>query len=210
MSIELVLADPHPIMLEGLCSVFRDEAGFSVCSSVLDGETAWQAVQRLKPKILIHELNLPHKDGLNLIRAIRGDGLPTISVVFTSATHPQVMQAIDLGVYGLIGKDKPREVLLDCVHTVLRGEPWLDHDLPRERPDKPTAGAVPDALRSLLTTREWSVVQLLVEGLPNKRIAHLLNISEGTAKLHLHHIYQKLQCSGRLALMLYMKDRGLG
>lgn len=209
MSIELVLADPHPVMLDGLCSVFGSEDEFSVCSTVQDGEAAWQVVQRVKPRILIHELNLPLKNGLNLIRAIRNDGLPTIPVVFTSATRDQVMQAIELGIYGLIGKDKPRQALLDCVRAVLRGEPWLDRDFPRKIRQPQPNGVTSHPLQSLLTTREWSVVQLVIKGLPNKHIARRLNISEGTTKLHLHHIYQKLQCSGRIALMLHLRDRGL-
>jgi DNA-binding NarL/FixJ family response regulator len=61
----------------------------------------------------------------------------------------------------------------------------------------------------LLTPREADVARMVTEGWPNKKIASKLSISEGTAKLHLHHIYQKLNCSGRMALMLYMHRHGL-
>lgn len=210
MSVELMFADPHPVMLDGLDSVFRHEAGFSVCSSVQDGEAAWHAIQRLRPHIVIHELDLPKRDGLSLIRAIRSDGLHTIPVVFTSAARQHIADAKELGVLGLIGKDKPRETLLECVRSVLRGQPWLDAHLPGEPQDAVVSQSSLSVNHSVLTAREWSVAKLVVEGLPNKRIAHRLNISEGTAKLHLHHIYQKLQCPGRMALLLYMKDHHLG
>lgn len=209
MSIELVFADPHPVMLDGLDSVFRDASGFSVCSSVHDGEAAWHAVKHLKPHIVIHELDLPKKDGLSLIQAIHADGLSTIPVVFTSADAQQVARAKALGVRGLIGKDKPREVLLACVQSVLHGQPWINPSLPSTPNPASTLDAGSSSLNPLLTDREWSVARLVLEGLPNKRIAHRLNISEGTAKLHLHHIYQKLQCPGRMALLLYMKNHNL-
>jgi DNA-binding NarL/FixJ family response regulator len=209
MSIQLVFADPHPLMLEGLTSVFRRESEFSVSSCVQDGQAAWQDVQRLQPHVLIHELNLPKLSGWHLIQAIRSDGIRTIPVVFTSAHRSHIEQARALGLMGLIGKDKPQHVLLECVRSVLQGRPWLDNHLPEHRPD--FLQDIPPDLNSPqpLTAREWSVVKLVVEGLPNKRIAQRLNITEGTTKLHLHHIYQKLQCSGRMNLMLYLKDNGL-
>jgi DNA-binding NarL/FixJ family response regulator len=115
MSVELILSDPHPVMLDGLDSVFHRDSGLSVCCRVQDGESAWQAVRQLKPRILIHELDLPKKDGLDLIRAIRADSLPTLSIVFTSAAREHIVDALKLGVPGLIGKDKPGDALLACV-----------------------------------------------------------------------------------------------
>ncbi len=209
MSIQLVLADPHPLMLEGLTSVFRHESEFSVSSCVQDGQSAWLDVQRLQPDVLIHELNLAKLSGWRLIQAIRTDGIRTIPIVFTSAHRTHIEQARALGLMGLIGKDKPRHVLLECVRSVLQGRPWLDADLPAHRPDLLHDMAPDLNSPQPLTAREWSVAKLVVEGLPNKRIAQRLNITEGTTKLHLHHIYQKLQCTGRMTLMLYLKDNGL-
>lgn len=209
MSIQLVFADPHPVMLDGLQSVFRQESDFAVCSCVQDGEAAWRDVQRLKPDVLIHELNLPKLNGWRLIQAMRSDGMPTIPVVFTSAPWARIDHARAYGLIGLIGKDKPRHVLLECVRSVLQGRAWLDPHLPERLPD-PTDNLSPDLdAPPPLTAREWSVAKLVVEGLPNKRIAQRLNITEGTTKLHLHHVYQKLQCSGRMSLMLYLRDNGL-
>jgi DNA-binding NarL/FixJ family response regulator len=205
MSIQLLLADPHPVMLEGLDHVFRQENDFTVCSLVQDGEAARRGIRQLQPQVVIHELKLPKLDGVSLIRSIRSDGMSTIPVVFTSAPADLMHHLAGLGHLGLIGKDKPRHVLLECVRAVLQGHPWLDPDL-----SDPWSGkSMTQTATDQLTPREWCVAQLVVEGLPNKRIAHRLNISEGTAKLHLHHIYQKLQCSGRMALMLYMKNNGL-
>lgn len=209
MSIQLVLADPHPLMLDGLASMFEHESEFSVCSRVQDGQTARHDVQRLQPHVLIHELHLPKLHGWQLIQAMRSDRVRTIPVVFTSAHRSQTEYARGLGLIGLIGKDKPRHVLLECIRSVLQGRTWLDTDLPEYLP-APNPLTPPELpVPQPLTAREWSVAKLVLEGLPNKRIAQRLNITEGTTKLHLHHIYQKLQCSGRMTLMLYMRNNGL-
>lgn len=210
MSIELVFADPHPVVLDGLTSIFQGHPDFSVRSSVHDGEAALMAVKRLNPDILLLELALSKKDGLSLIREIQSDGLKTVPVVFTSAPIAEVMHALRLGIRGLVAKDKPKQVLMQCVRSVHQGEQWLDKDL--------TLGSITHLLENrhhkapvdqLLTAREMTVARLVIEGWPNKKIASKLAISEGTAKLHLHHIYQKLNCPGRMALVIYMRENGL-
>jgi two-component system nitrate/nitrite response regulator NarP len=120
------------------------------------------------------------------------------------------MRVIDLGVPGLVGKDKTHQELARCVHAVHAGQKWLDRDLTlktmsvllAQQKQKPQTPA-------LLTPRELMVARMVTEGLPNKKIASKLFISEGTAKLHLHHIYQKLHCPGRMSLQRYMQDHGL-
>jgi DNA-binding NarL/FixJ family response regulator len=209
VTIELILADPHPVMLEGLERVFRSAPGFAVRSRVNDGHAAWEAVQRWQPHILIHEMQLTHKDGPGLIRAIQNEGLRTRPVVFTSASRHQAQAALALGARGLISKNRTGQALLDCVHAVMEGQAWLDPDL--LTPDGHESSSSPDTrpVEDVLTSREIGVARLVIEGLSNKRIASRLNITEGTTKLHLHHIYQKLQCPGRIALMIYLRNQGL-
>jgi DNA-binding NarL/FixJ family response regulator len=94
---------------------------------------------------------------------------------------------------------------------VHQGDKWLDRDLTMKtmslllEQQKKTAKA-----SSLLTPREMMVARMVTEGWPNKKIASKLFISEGTAKLHLHHIYQKLNCPGRMSLQRYMQGKRLG
>lgn len=207
MTIELILADPHPVMLEGLERVFHEASGFVIRSMVNDGQAAWQDVQRLQPHVIVHELELAGKDGPSLIRAIREHGLPTLPVVFTAAMGPAFTQAHAMGARGLVTKCQPGQTLVDCVRTVMAGHTWLS---PMSAP-QPSAAQASSGMdwHALLTARERIVARLVIEGLSNKRIASRLNITEGTTKLHLHHIYQKLQCSGRMALMVLMRDSEL-
>lgn len=208
--ISLVLADPHPVMLDGLQTHLQTCHDMQVRACVQDGDAAWQAVQQHRPAFLVLDLALPRRSGLDLIEALRDEGWKTRPIVFTSAPVQEVMRAIDLGAQGVVSKQRSQDVLVQCIRQVDQGQVCLDQDLVLK-----SVSMLMDRERSksnvsrLLTPREVDVARMVTEGWPNKKIASKLSISEGTAKLHLHHIYQKLNCSGRMALMLYMQRHGM-
>jgi len=210
MCIDLVLADPYPVMLEGLTHVFQDSSDFSVKSCVRNGDEALQALQQFQPHILVMDLSLSQRNGLALLEEIKAQNLRTRPVVFTGAPIGEVMRALDLDVPGLVSKEKSRQILTRCIKSVHEGGKWLDRDLSVKtmslllEQQKKKANA-----SQLLTPRELTVARMVTEGWPNKKIASKLFISEGTAKLHLHHIYQKLNCPGRMSLQRYMHEHGL-
>lgn len=210
MCIELVLADPHPVMLDGLAHDFNESSDFSVKACVSNGNDALEAVQKYQPDILVMDLSLTQRSGLSLIEEIQHRQWSTKPVVFTGAPIGEVMRVIDMGIPGLVSKSKSRQVLERCIQSVHKGDKWLDRDLTMktmslllEQQKKSVKAS------SLLTPREMMVARMVTEGWPNKKIATKLFISEGTAKLHLHHIYQKLNCPGRMSLQRYMQDNGL-
>ena len=207
MTMDVVIADPHPVVLEGLQASLGAVPGLQIRASVQDGDAALQAIEQLQPDCLVLDLQLPRQDGLSVIEALSQQGSRTRPVVFTAAPVGTVMRAIDLGVRGLVAKDKPTALLAEALKAVQAGRTWLDEDL--------TLRAMTELLArqkhnghsaSRLTERELSVARLAVEGLSNKVIARRLNISEGTIKLHLHHVYQKLNCTGRMSLAHYMQS----
>ena len=210
MSSELVLADPHPVLLEGLSQVFQACPEFVVKACASTGDDALAAVKKHEPDILVMDVSLANRSGWSVLEDMRQHHARTRPVVFTDAPIADVMRVIDSGVPGLVGKDKSRQELARCIQAVHAGHKWLDRDLTlktmsvlmAQQKKKP-------ALVTPLTPRELTVARMVTEGLPNKKIASQLFISEGTAKLHLHHIYQKLQCPGRMSLQRYMQDNGL-
>ena len=208
-TIRLVLADPHPVMLDGLLADMQACADLHVQACVNDGDAAWQAVERFHPDFLVLDLALPRRNGLDLIETMAVQGLKTRPIVFTNEPVGEVMRALDLGVRGLVSKHRPLPGLVHCIRQVHAGEPCLDQDLTMK-----TVSMLIDRqkgrtqAKQVLTPREVDVARMVTEGWPNKKIASKLCISEGTAKLHLHHIYQKLNCPGRMALMLYMQQHG--
>jgi DNA-binding NarL/FixJ family response regulator len=213
MSIELVLADPCPVVLEGLMHSFTAEEDFRIVACAQDGEEALQAVRQFGPDIVVLDLDLPRKDGLTLIREIKRDGLPARPVVFTAPQREGRLEAalevVRLGVQGVVMKDMDLRWLVHCIREVHAGRKWLEKGV--------AAHAVENLLKreevaremsSVLTRREIEVARMVSKGFPNKTVAGRLQITEGTAKLHLHHVYQKLQLNGRMALMQYMQQAG--
>ena len=196
-------------MLDGLVSVFEGSDEFAIKSCAKDGESALSAIRHFEPDIVVLELGLGKKHGLLLIQEIQDHGLRTVPIVFTGAPIEEVMRAIDLGIQGLVSKDKSKQILTRCIKAVYDGETWLDKDLTmktvrhlldREKSSSPNG--------TVLTSREMAVAKMVSEGWPNKKIAAKLFISEGTVKLHLHHVYQKLNCTSRVALVLCMQENG--
>lgn len=211
MPIRLVLADDHPIVLDGLAQLFAAEKGFNVVARASNGDDALAAILLHEPDVVVLDLRMPGQDGLAVLREMRRAGLSTRVVVLTAARESSdVFEAINLGVEGVVLKDMATALLLRCVREVHAGKKWIERGV---------ATHAVDALRYqqssqrgievLLTPRELDVARLTAKGYPNKVVAEKLAITEGTAKLHLHHVYEKLAVDGRMALVQYMQDRGL-
>ncbi len=211
MAVTLVLADDHQIVLEGLVQLFRLERDFRVLARCTNGEETLEAVRGHRPDILVLDVRMPGKDGLQILREIVRDKLPTRVVLLTAALDEDgVVEAIRLGAWGLVLKEMAPETLVQCVREVHAGERWLDNrSVVRalERMARREAGVA--RLSRLVTPRELEIIRMISAGLRNKEIASRLSISEGTVKIHLHNIYEKLQVDGRLALLLYAREHAL-
>jgi len=211
MPISLVLADDHPIVLDGLKQLFLGEGHFTVLASCTDGEQALAAVRLHRPDVLVLDLRLPRKDGLGVLREMAGDKLATRVVVLTAMLdEDQLLEAVRLGASGVILKEMSPQLLVKCVQKVHAGGQWLelnavfralDKAIKREAGTREVAAA--------LTPRELEVVGLVVKGARNREIAEKLFISEGTVKIHLHNIYERLGVAGRVEVILYAQKRGL-
>jgi DNA-binding NarL/FixJ family response regulator len=211
MTISLVLADDHPIVLEGLVQLFSLEPGFTVLACCVNGEEALRAVRYHRPDVLVLDLRMPGKDGLTVLREMHKEKLPARVVVFAAAVdEDEVLEAIRLGVRGVVLKEMVPKLLVQCVRKVHASGEWLEKRsvaCALEKLLKREAGA--RQLANILTPREREIVRMVASGLYNKEIAQRLALAEGTVKLHLHHIYEKLQVDGRVALTLYAQDKGL-
>ncbi|HUP65549.1 MAG TPA: response regulator transcription factor [Thermoanaerobaculia bacterium] len=206
-SIRIIIADDHPIVLDGLEQLFRLEEEFEIVGRCTNGQEALDAVREKKPDVLILDLRMPLKSGLAVLRQLREEEIPTRVVVLTAALdEDEVLEAIRLGVRGVVLKEMAPRLLIQCVKKVHEGGQWLEKDSVGRALDKILRGG---GQSSTLTPRELDVVRLVAEGLRNKEIAEKLLITEGTVKIHLHRIYEKLQIGGRVELSVYARDRGL-
>ncbi len=211
MPIGLVLADDHPIVLDGLDHLFRQEEDFKVLARCRDGEETLQAVRKHRPDVLILDLRMPGKDGLAVLREVRKEKLPTRVVLLTAEmSDAEALEAIRLRVNGVVLKEMAPQLLVKCIRKVHAGGQWWEkRSLGRAMETMLRREAGEREIVGVLTPRELQIVRLVASGLHNKEIADKLGISEGTVKIHLHHIYEKLHVDGRLELTLYAQDKGL-
>jgi len=209
--IRLALVDDHPIVLQGLQQLFDRYEDFEVVACCPDGTTALDAVEKFQPDVLVMDLRMPGQSGLDVLRVLSEHQSSCRSVLLTATVRDnEVMEAVKLGVRGIVLKESSPDVLIDCVRRVYRGEQWIEREtvtrafqrvLDREAAER-EAGET-------LTPREIEIVKMVARGLRNKAIADRLSISEGTVKVHLHNVYEKLRVDGRLELVLCAQQKGI-
>lgn len=206
MSIRVVLCDDHPIILDGLERLFATERDVEVVARCVNGQEAMVALLEHRPAVLVLDLRLPVMDGLAVLRWLREKRLDTRVVVLTAGLNERdIVEALRLGAAGVVLKESAPTELVDCLRAVARGEAWRRPAFLTEALAR--AEMAPDRVE--LTDREVEIVRLVGRGLRNKEIAQRLRITEGTVKVHLHRIYEKLAIDGRLALLRWAEDRGL-
>jgi DNA-binding NarL/FixJ family response regulator len=211
MPIRRILADDHPLILDGLENLFRLEPDFQVLARCTDGVETLKTVRRHRPDILILDIRMPRRDGLEVAREMRKEELPTRVILLTAELDErQMLEATRLGVNGVVLKEMAPQLLVQCVRKVYAGEQWIEKRSAArimEKMLRREAGAPEGA--TILTPHEIAMVRMVAEGLRNKEIADKLQISEGTVKVHLHNIYGKLNVDSRIALFRYAQERGL-
>lgn len=209
--IRLAIADDHPLILEGLEKMLRAEEDFELTSRSMDGEAAVADVMLHRPDVAIFDVRMPKLDGVAALEKLRQIGVPTRVVLLTAGLDDaRILDGFRIGADGIVLKEMAPRLLVDCVRRVHEGLQCWDNP------------AVMSAVRrmmqqehtrtrsvSVLTPREVEIATMVATGLRNKEIAWKLSITEGTVKLHLNSIYDKVGVDGRVALTLWARDAGL-
>ena len=153
----------------------------------------------------------PGKNGLDVLRLLAAGQSSCRTILLTAIVRDdEVMEAVKLGVRGIVLKESSPEVLVDCVRRVYRGEQWIEREtVTRALQRVLNRDGVEREGSESLTPREIEIVRMVAQGLRNKVIAERLSISEGTVKVHLHNVYEKLGVDGRLELVLSAQQKGL-
>ena len=210
-TISLVLAGHHPLMLCGLSQVFAREEDCSVLTTCTDSESTLGAVRFHQPDILILDVDLPRNGAFAVLRRLRREHVSTRVILLAAAADDgQIVDAVQLGAHAVVLKEMPPEAFVTCVRKVYRGERWMEgHDAGRitGRPLRGSAAA--HDLGRHLTPREAEIARIAIQGISTRDIASRLGLKQGTVKIHLHSIYDKLNVGGRLGLMLFARRHGL-
>ncbi len=210
----VVIADRHPVVLQGLMKVLRAEGGFEIVASCGDGTSCIDAIRNLGPEIAILDISMPGLTGLEILTIANSESLSTRLVFFTASIEDrELVMSATAGAYGIIPKDVEVEILVQSLRQVADGQRLLPVPSAQAVSREQRNIAVTDNALTVVTDRERQIMRLVSEGLSNKEIGRRLNIADGTIKQHLHHIYQKLEISNRtvlaaLAISQKIKFRG--
>jgi DNA-binding NarL/FixJ family response regulator len=209
--IRIIIADDHPVVRRGLSQFFADEAEMDVVAECADGESALQAVQRHLPDVLLVDLRMPVIGGLEVLRRLRDLRLETRVVLLAgNISDDDVVEAMRLGVKGVVLKEMAPSLLVQCIRKVAGGGVWLEKEAVGRALEKMLQGEQSrEKARVVLTPREIEIAQMIAGGFSNREVGQKLFISEGTVKTHLHTIYEKLGIKSRLQLANYAQEHGL-
>jgi len=207
----IVLADDEELIRFGLMGILSREEYMEVVGAASTGSEALELCRRLRPDLVLMDVEMPEMDGLSATRKLKEE-LPTISVlVLTAHDNPDyLLEAVQAGAAGFLLKESALQQVASAVQTVMNGEPLLDQELAvrllrRLSPQIEAAGSreaeLDEDLRSkfleALTDRELEILSLLSIGMSNQQIAQRLFLSLSTVKTHVHRIISKLGVSDR-------------
>ncbi|MEV8631940.1 response regulator transcription factor [Streptosporangium sp. NPDC051023] len=201
----LLIVDDHPVVRDGLSSMFARDPGFEVLGEAADGAEAVRLAQELRPDVILMDLRMPGMDGVTAITELVRRGVAArVLVLTTYDTDNHVLSAIEAGATGYLLKDAPRAELLRAVRAAAGGEAVLSPSV---------AATLMNRVRSLsagpLSRRELEVLELVAAGNTNRETAARLFITEATVKTHLLNIYAKLGVGDRAAAVAVAFNRGL-
>lgn len=198
MSINVMITDDHAMIREGIKQLLEFGGEIKVIAEAGDGEECLEMLKELKPEVLLLDINMPKKNGIEVLQEIKNQKLPLKVLILT--VHNEVeylIKAVDIGVDGYILKDSESSELKKAIEAVINGENYiqpslipvlnarlLNRDTDRDKIDQ-------------LTKRELEVLIKVANGMFNKEIALSLNISERTVKNHISNIFKKIQVSDR-------------
>jgi DNA-binding NarL/FixJ family response regulator len=209
----ILVADDHSLFRDGLTSLLK-ASGFEIAGEVGDGEQAVRETLRLKPDIVLMDLNMPGMNGLQALRQIRAAAPSTKVVMLTVSDRSQdLVEAIESGAYGYLLKSLDSQSFIASMRGLEEGKAPISGEMTSHLLAHIAQQAGSTNLMSeskpVLSEREIDILRLIAHGMKNKAIADDLKISENTVKYHLKHILQKLNLKNRAEAAAYAVQSGL-
>ena len=205
---KVLVADDDPLTMAGITTLL-DKTNFTVVATVNTGAAVLDALPGARPELLILDNDMPERSGLDVLRTLRSKGHDRPVVLLTSRLNDELArEAVKLSVNGIVIKSTAPRDLLVCLESVVQGRRWIDQEVMQRVMEQAMSPDAPRDPFDALSARERAVASLVQRGLRNKEVASELGLTEGTVKVHLHKVFDKLGIRGRTELILLAQERG--
>jgi DNA-binding NarL/FixJ family response regulator len=200
--IRVLVADDHPVVRHGIIANVKPQRDMMIVAEASDGTEAVALSQEHLPDVVLLDLRMPRKDGLEVLAELMGAKLPMkVIIMTTSDSAEDVHRSMKAGARGYLLKDSSQEEILEAIRRVSIGETYLPARIVQK---------VAEGMRQPeLSPRELEVLQCVATGKSNKEIGVQLFIAEGTVKTHVKNLLEKLGAVGRTAAVREAVHRGL-
>jgi len=209
--LNVLLIDDHTLFRKGLAELLEQRGAIHVVGMTGSHEEAMRLLQVEKPDVVIVDLNMPPLGGLSLLRRIRAEGWQGPVLILTvSDAEEDLANAMRGGAQGYLLKDMEPDDVVDAVQRAVRGETVVAPAMTLKLVHLLQGGSPADAKESALkqlTAREREILNHLAQGLSNKAIARMLDISHDTVKLHVRHILAKLNLTSRVEAAVFAVEQ---
>jgi two-component system NarL family response regulator len=201
--ITAVVADDHPVVREGLTTILNAQKDIRVVASAADGEEVTKLYHQFVPDVLILDLRLPKRDGLQVLNELMGHGhsRPRAIIITTFDCEQAIFQCVQAGAKAFLAKVADAQEIREAVRRVAKGETFFPSEIGLKLAKSISSPR--------LSKREVEVLENLASGKSNKDIGYALDISEGTIKFHVKSILRKLDAIGRAEAIAVASRRGI-
>jgi DNA-binding NarL/FixJ family response regulator len=201
-TIRVMCVDDHPLVRKGVASILANEPDMEVVAEASSGREAVDKYRELHPDVVLMDLRMPEMDGTEATRAIRGENPDARIIALTSYDGDQdIYRALEAGVRGYILKEMVHTEVVKAIRTVQSGKRLMPPEVAERLSEYFPQVA--------LTPREVEVLSFVARGLANKEIAHKLGTANGTIKMHVQNILEKLGASDRTHAVTIAIERGI-